>query len=75
MKTIEAFIKNVVTATPEESLASIAAAMEQHNVGAVVIVEDRRPVGIVTDRDLALQLGAHGQSRETAVAKLRRLTT
>ncbi len=36
--------------------------MEEHNVGAVVITEDRRSVGMITDRDLALALGARGGS-------------
>jgi CBS domain-containing protein len=57
---IEHFMKQVVTAAPGDSLASVARTMEQHNVGAVFIVENHRPVGVVTDRDLALALGAHG---------------
>jgi CBS domain-containing protein len=36
--------------------------MPEYNVGTVVIVEDRRPVGISTDRDLALAPGARGLS-------------
>jgi len=44
--------------------------MQEHNVGTVVIVEDRRPVGIVTDRDLALALGAQGVSVQAQVQKV-----
>jgi CBS domain-containing protein len=44
--------------------------MEKHNVGAVVIVENRRPVGIVTDRDLALALGARGISPQAEAQSL-----
>jgi CBS domain-containing protein len=62
---IETFVKKVVTAEPEDSLGSIARLMEQQNVGAVVIVENHRPVGILTDRDLALELGARGASPKT----------
>ncbi len=54
----DVFTRDVVTAWPEEDLASVARKMDEHNVGAVVIVEDQRPVGILTDRDLALALGA-----------------
>jgi CBS domain-containing protein len=57
---IENFMKQVVAAAPGDSLTQLARTMEQHNVGAVFIVENRRPVGVVTDRDLALALGAHG---------------
>jgi CBS domain-containing protein len=35
-------------------LASAAKLMQQNNVGAIVITERNRPVGIVTDRDLAM---------------------
>src|SRR5579875_2261151 len=57
---IEHFMKQVVTAAPGDSLASVARTMEERNVGAVFIVENHRPVGVVTDRDLALALGARG---------------
>ena len=51
------FSNNVVTAGPQHSIGWVAGLMEQHNVGSVVIVEDQRPAGIVTDRDLAVSLG------------------
>jgi CBS domain-containing protein len=62
VKLNDIFTRAVVTAGPEETLAAVAKKMQEHNVGTVVIVEDRRPVGIVTDRDLALALGARGVS-------------
>jgi CBS domain-containing protein len=69
-KTIEAFVKKVITVSPSDSLASVATLMEEHNVGAVVVTENHRPVGIVTDRDLALLLGARGKSPRTRVAEV-----
>ena len=36
--------------------------MEKENVGAVVVTEGKRPVGIVTDRDLALAVCVRGAS-------------
>jgi CBS domain-containing protein len=51
--------RKVVTASPRDSLATAAKLMEQNNVGAIVITEGHRPIGIVTDRDLALGL-VHG---------------
>jgi CBS domain-containing protein len=44
--------------------------MEAHNTGTVVVVENGRPVGMITDRDLALELGARGKSPQTAVVKV-----
>jgi predicted phosphoribosyltransferase len=52
MKLNDIFTRNVVTAGPEETLAAVALRMQEHNVGTVVVVENQRPVGIVTDRDL-----------------------
>jgi CBS domain-containing protein len=46
--------RKAVTATPNESLSKAARLMEQEKVGAIVVVEQDRPVGILTDRDLAL---------------------
>jgi signal-transduction protein with cAMP-binding, CBS, and nucleotidyltransferase domain len=72
MKTImvEKFVKPVVTAGPQETLAAVGRLMEQHNVGAVVLAEDHRPVGIVTDRDLALHVAARGVPLQTPVARV-----
>jgi CBS domain-containing protein len=52
--------RKAVTAGPKDSLTKAAQLMKEKNVGAVVIVEQDRPVGIITDRDLALALGLHG---------------
>jgi CBS domain-containing protein len=70
MKLNEIFTRNVVTAGPGETLAAVALRMQEHNVGTVVIVQGQRPVGIVTDRDLALALGAQGVSRQAPVEKV-----
>ena len=48
--------KNVVTASPEETLYDAAKKMWEENVGTVVIVdEEETPIGIVTDRDVAMK--------------------
>ena len=62
MKLNDLFTRAVITAGPDEALAGIARRMQEHNVGTVVVVEVGRPVGIITDRDLALALGARGLS-------------
>jgi CBS domain-containing protein len=43
-----------VALAPADTLAKAARLMQQENVGAIVITEFDRPVGIITDRDLAL---------------------
>lgn len=50
---------DVVTATQDASVASVVELMDQHNVGTVVVVDDNQsPIGIVTDRKIALALGS-----------------
>lgn len=53
----------VAVAEPETSALVVAQVMRKHHVGALVVidaVDKSRPVGIVTDRDLVLELMAEG---------------
>jgi CBS domain-containing protein len=64
----EVMTELVVTAEPERTVREVAAIMRERNVGSVVLVRDGRPVGIVTDRDLALSVLADGGDPAGAVA-------
>ncbi len=57
----EVMTDEVVTAAPQRTVREIAELMRERNVGSVVIVQDDRPVGFVTDRDLALSVIADGR--------------
>jgi CBS domain-containing protein len=46
--------RKAITVSPNNTLCRAAELMEQHRVGTVVVTEKDRPIGIVTDRDLAL---------------------
>jgi CBS domain-containing protein len=53
----------VAVVEPETTALVVAQLMRKHHVGALVVVdtqEKSRPVGIVTDRDLVLELMAEG---------------
>jgi CBS domain-containing protein len=60
----EVCIREVVVLTPEASVAEAARLMRKHHVGDVVIVEGesqrRKPIGVVTDRDIVLEIVAEG---------------
>jgi CBS domain-containing protein len=43
--------KHVVTTGPNSDLPGIAAEMQRNNIGSVVILENRRVIGILTERD------------------------
>ena len=70
MKLSDMFAKRLVTAAPKDSLALVTMRMQEHNVGSVVVVDGKMPVGIVTDRDIALALGAESLPVQTPVEKV-----
>ena len=57
----EVMTESVVTAEPERTVREIAELMRERNVGSVVLVDSAKPVGFVTDRDLALSVIADGR--------------
>jgi CBS domain-containing protein len=50
--------QGVVTAESGDSLRRVGELMRDRNVGSVVICDNGRPVGVITDRDLALAVVA-----------------
>ncbi|MGI8595403.1 MAG: CBS domain-containing protein [Solirubrobacteraceae bacterium] len=62
MQISEVMTGSVVTASPEASVREVAELMRERNVGSVVLVDDEdRPAGLVTDRDLAISVLADGR--------------
>jgi CBS domain-containing protein len=55
------FSKNPVTCGKNTSIKEAAIRMTHNRVGSIVIVEDKKPIGIITDKDLRTQIatGAH----------------
>jgi CBS domain-containing protein len=53
--------ESVVTAGPDKSVREVAEIMRERNVGSVVLVDNDRLTGFVTDRDLALSVLADGR--------------
>ncbi|AEF42853.1 CBS domain-containing protein [Hoyosella subflava] len=51
---------NVSTANPKMTVAELIAALAEHNVGALVVVEDGRVIGIVSERDVVRKLHRSG---------------
>ncbi|MEX2472136.1 MAG: CBS domain-containing protein [Gemmatimonadota bacterium] len=50
---------NVITIGPDRTVLDVVRTLVRHNIGATVVVEDGRPVGIVSERDI-LKLTARG---------------
>ena len=54
-------VRTVIVADPKETARDAARRMTREGVGALVVVDDaRRPIGIVTDRDLMARCVADG---------------
>jgi CBS domain-containing protein len=65
-KIANCYVKTVATVTADSTVAEAAALMRKHHVGALVMVdESRRPVGMVTDRDIAIEVVAAGLVPQT----------
>jgi CBS domain-containing protein len=64
------YATETATARLDHPVTRVAATMAQYAVGCVVVVDDaRRPIGIVTDRDLSVRVVAAGRDPErTTVA-------
>jgi len=54
----EVMTQGVVTAESGDTLQHVGELMRDRNVGSVVICDAGRPVGVITDRDLALAVVA-----------------
>jgi CBS domain-containing protein len=59
---IESLLRRpVCTLPPEATCQEAAQVLRDERVGCVVVAEDERPLGIVTDRDLVLRVMAAGR--------------
>ena len=70
MKAVEICRKPAVTTDPATTIAEVAALMRSHHVGSVVVVPGagRKPVGIITDRDIVVEVLALGLDPATMTA-------
>jgi CBS domain-containing protein len=57
--------KKLLTATPKTTVSQAAKRMAKKNVGAVMVVEDGRLVGIFTERDAVFRVIALGLDTKT----------
>lgn len=55
---------DVISTTQETSIEDLAQLMRDKNVGSVVITNDTKPIGIVTDRDLTTRVLADGRKAD-----------
>ncbi|HEY1597562.1 MAG TPA: CBS domain-containing protein [Thermoleophilaceae bacterium] len=67
MQISEVMTESVVTADCSATLREVGELMRDRNVGSVVICETGYPAGLITDRDVALDVAADGVSIDEPV--------
>jgi CBS domain-containing protein len=71
-KSKDVMTKELVYASPQDTVSHVAQLMKKEDIGPVLIVdseESQRLVGIVTDRDLALKIVAEGRDPQTTTVE------
>ncbi|MEW9697845.1 CBS domain-containing protein [Paenibacillus sp. SI8] len=63
----EIMAKDCVTVTLQDNVYEIALKMKKHDIGFVPVVEGKKLIGVVTDRDLVVRGYAEKRSGSTAV--------
>jgi len=62
--------KSVISVDSAMTVNETAKMMEDAKVGAVIIMENNTPVGIVTDRDFAVKIAAHAYQITTPIKQI-----
>lgn len=71
VKTVKQIMStDCVTATIQDNLYELAVKMKQYDIGFVPIIDGKKLIGVVTDRDLVIRGYAEKHSGSTAVAEV-----
>jgi len=62
--------KALISVDPVTTLYQISKMMEQGGMGSILVKKDGVPSGIITDRDFAIKIAAHGVSMDSPVEKI-----
>jgi signal-transduction protein with cAMP-binding, CBS, and nucleotidyltransferase domain len=62
--------KALISVDPSTTLNQISKMMAQGGMGSILVKKDGIPSGIITDRDFAIKIAAHGVSLDTPVEKI-----
>ena len=61
--------KDVKVVGPDSSVHKVVAAMNKYNVGSIIVVQDDKPVGVISERDVLRRVVEPCLSPETITAK------
>ena len=69
MKVKNMMHRGVQFVEPGTKIAAIAAKMQQHDIGAIPVCDNGKPIGMVTDRDITIRALANGKDAAKLTAK------
>ena len=70
MTIADVMTKSVISVDASLTVNEAAKMMEDAKVGAVIVMENNTPVGIVTDRDFAIKVVAHAYNITTPIKQI-----
>ena len=70
MPIVEYCTKHVITALGSQTVFDATKEMRDKNVGSIVVLDsDKKPIGMVTDRDIAVRVVAEGKDSKSTLLK------
>lgn len=69
MKVIDMAVHEVATITADQSICACALQMRLDHVGSLVVDENQTPLGMITDRDIAIEVVARKLNPEQLTVK------
>ncbi|MCB8816654.1 CBS domain-containing protein [Desulfosporosinus shakirovi] len=69
MKVRDVMTSQVESVTPSSSIVDIARLMRSSDIGSIPVCEGNKVLGIITDRDIVLQVIADGKNIQSTSAK------
>lgn len=73
MRIAELMTGTVQCVSPEQTIDDAARVMAEHDIGAVPVAENDKPIGVITDRDIAVR--AVAQNRDPSTTPVREVMT
>ncbi|MFW9802420.1 MAG: cyclic nucleotide-binding/CBS domain-containing protein [Candidatus Thorarchaeota archaeon] len=61
--------KGVRVTGPDSSVKEVVATMNRFNIGSIIVVQDNKPVGVISERDVLMRVVEPCLSPETIAAK------
>lgn len=62
--------KKVITVSPSTTVVDAAKLLREKRIGCLIVVEGKKPVGIVTERDFVYRIVAEGKNLSTPIGEV-----